>query len=120
MERDRIIEEFISTCGLDMFGIIDLINKHGFQLVRSTDHKSYPRMASFYQNGIKNKIMVIPAYLPYDRAIWLLKYLMVTYLMKQDEDIYITIDESFNYNQDIKDLIDEINERLNNGHKRNK
>lgn len=120
MERDKIIEEFMSSCGLDMYGIINLIDKHGFQLIRSADHKSYPRMTSFYQNGIKNKIIVIPAYLPYGHVIWLLKYMMITYLMKQEEDIYVTIDEKFNYNQDIKNIIDEVNERLNNGHKRNK
>ena len=120
MERDKIIEEFMSYCGLDMYGIINLIDKHGFQLIRSTDHKSYPRMTSFYQNGIKNKIIVIPAYLPYDYAIWLLKYMMITYLIRQEEDIYVTIDEKFSYNQDIKDIIDEVNERLNNGPKRNK
>lgn len=120
MEREKIIEEFLGTCGRDMYGIVNLVEKHGFQLIKSGDFKSYPHMTSFYQNGIKNKIIVIPAYLPYDRAIWLLKYMMIAYLMKPEEDIYITITQHYIYNQEINDIIVEIDRAFNNECKRSK
>ena len=39
MEKEKIIEEFLGTCGRDMYGIVNLIEKHGFQLIKSVDLK---------------------------------------------------------------------------------
>lgn len=120
MEKEKIIEELTSHCKTDMYGIINLINRYGFQFVRSTTFKSFPRLAVFYQNGIKNKIITMPAYLPYDHAIWILKYMMVYYLTSDDKDIYITFDDAYNYDEEVINIVEEIDKGLKDGVKRNK
>lgn len=113
MDREEYIEKVCKYCSASMFGIYDLIRDLEITLVKSSN-KSKPRLASFYENGIHNKIMCIPTYLSYEYMIWILEYLTTYYVVNKDRDIYVTIDDFYDFDKDVAQIVDEINERLDN------
>mgnify|MGYP004505517791 CR=1 FL=1 len=113
MEKEEIIEHFTSSCKDNMGGIYDVIRDCGFVLLKN-DNKNSPKMTVFYQNGIRHKIIAVSSYLPYEINILLLEYMVTYYLKHQDSDIYMTIDEHYDFEEETAKVVDEINERLDN------
>ncbi len=113
MQKEAIVEKFALACQNNMGGIFDIIRDEGFVFLRS-DNKTIPKMAVFYQNGIRNKIINVSAYLPYEISILLLEYMITYYLRHQEDDIYITIDDFYTFDPEITEIVDAINEKLEN------
>lgn len=111
--EEEIIEQFASACKNNMGGIYDVIRDCGFVLLKN-DNKNAPKMTVFYQNGIRHKVIAVSSYLPYEMSILLLEYMIVYYLRHQESDIFMTIDDYYEFDEETAKIVDKINERLEN------
>lgn len=116
MSKENKIEIVKESMNNDIF---ELIKREGFLFLKSDKDTKHPMMASFKENGIQNKIIVMPSYIPYTSALWLLRYMVASYLLSNEKDLYLTIDETYEFNEEVLNVIG-IFEKENYGPKRNK
>lgn len=108
MNKNDIIEK-LKTNENDIF---ELLKKEDFILLKSYKKGKKPMMASFMQKGIKNNVIVMPSYIPFTSALWLLKYMIISYYLNDSSDIYITIDEKYVFNSEISDIVNQLEDEL--------